>query len=49
MESIGTKTDFLYFVRMALQDNIAWKSLAMILKDYAPTLDDTKEVTSILL
>ena len=45
----GTKTDFSYFVRMALQDNLAWKSLAMILKDFAPTLIETREVISILL
>ena len=45
----GTKTDFSYFVRMALQDNLAWKSLAMILKDFAPTLIETREVIGILL
>ena len=45
----GTKTDFSYFVRMALQDSLAWKSLAMILKDLSPTLDETREVISILL
>ena len=45
----GTKTDFSYFIRMALQDNIAWKSLAMILKDLAPTLIETREVIFILL
>ena len=49
MESNVYKTDFSYFVRMALQDNMAWKSLAMILKDLAPTLHETREVISILL
>ena len=45
----GTKIDFSYFIRMALQDNMAWKTLAMILKDLTPTLDETREVISILL
>ena len=45
----GTKTDFSYFIRMAVQNNIAWKSLAMILKDLTPTLDETREVIGILL
>ena len=29
----GMKVDFSYFVRMALQNNMAWKKLAMILND----------------
>ena len=45
----GTNVDFSYFVRMALQNNMAWKTLAMILKDLAPTLNETREVISILL
>ena len=49
MESIVYKTDFSYFVRMALESNIPWKSLSMILKDLTPTLIETREVISILL
>ena len=52
MESIQykvTKIDFSYFVGMALQNNMAWKTLAIILKELAPTLDETREVVSILL
>ena len=49
MESNVYKTDFSYFVRMALQDNMAWKSLSMILKDLTPSLDETREVIVILL
>ena len=45
----GTKTDFSYFIRMALQDNMPWKTLTMLLKDLAPTLDGTREVIGILL
>ena len=45
----GTKIDFSYFVGMALQNNMAWKTLAIILKELAPTLDETREVVSILL
>ena len=45
----GTKTDFSYFVRMALQKNIPWESLAMILKDLTPTMDETRQVIGILL
>ena len=45
----GTKVDFSYFVRMALQNNMAWNTLAMILKDLAPTLNETREIICILL
>ena len=45
----GTKTDFSYFVRMALQKNIPWKSLSMILKDLAPTFHEAREIICILL
>ena len=49
MDSSVNKTDFSYFVRMALENNIPWKSLAMIFKDLTPTLDETREVISILV
>ena len=49
MESTVCKTDFSYFVRMAVQNNIPWESLAMILKDLTPSLNETREVISILL
>ena len=45
----GTKTDFSYFVRMALKDNMPWKTLTILLQDLAPTLKETREVISILL
>ena len=49
MESTVCKTDFSYFVRMAVQNNIPWESLEMILKDLTPSLNETREVISILL
>ena len=49
MESTVCKTDFSYFVRMALENQIPWKSLAMILKDLTPTLIETRGVICILL
>ena len=45
----GTKNDFSYFVDMALQNRMPWKTLASLLTDLAPTLNDTREVISILL
>ena len=38
-----------YFVKMALQNTISWTSLAIILKDLAPTIDEARDVISILL
>ena len=37
----GTKNDFSYFVDMALQNRMPWKTLASLLKDLAPTLNET--------
>ena len=48
-ECKGNKIDFSYFVGMTLQNDMAWKTLAIILKELAPTLDETREVVSILL
>ena len=45
----GNKTDFSYFINMALQDRMSWKTLRTLLNDVAPTLNETREVISILL
>ena len=45
----GNKTDFSYFVNMALQDRLPWKTLAMLFNDVAPTLNETREIISLLL
>ena len=45
----GTKTDFSYLVGMALQRRMTWKALEILLIDVAPTLNETREVISILL
>ena len=42
----GTKTDF---VRMALQYKMPKTTLTLILKDLAPTLNETREIICILL
>ena len=49
MESTIYKTDFSYFVRMALKNDMPWKTLAIILKELTPTLVETREVICILL
>ena len=43
MEPDTYKTDFSYFVRMALKNDMPWKTLAIILKDLSPTLIETRE------
>ena len=45
----GNKTDFSHFINMALQDRMPWKTLGMLLNDFAPTVNETREVISILL
>ena len=45
----GTVTEFSYYVSKALQNRMPWKSLAILLNDVAPTLNETREVISILL
>ena len=45
----GTKNAFSHFVEMALQNTMPWKTLAILLKDFAPTLDETREIINILL
>ena len=49
MELNVYKTDFSYFVRMALKNDMPWKTLAIILKELTPTLVETREVICILL
>ena len=41
--------DASYFVSKALQNSLPWTYLAMILKDLAPTVDEARDVISILL
>ena len=41
--------DASYFVGMALQKSMTWNTLATVLKDFASTLDEAKEIISILL
>ena len=45
----GNKTDFSYFVNMALEDRLPWKTFTMLLNDVAPTLNETREIISLLL
>ena len=45
----GSKTDFSYLVGMSLQRRMPWGTLASLLKDLAPTLEETRDVISILL
>ena len=45
----GNKTDFSHFINMALQDRMPWKNLGVLLNYFAPTLDETREIISILL
>ena len=41
----GTRNDFSYFVDMALQNRMPWKTLASLLTDLAPTLNETREMS----
>ena len=44
-----TKTDFQNFITMALRRKMSWKTLKILLIDVASSLDETREVISILL
>ena len=44
-----TKTHFSHFVLMTLQNKMPWKTLASLLTDLSPTLNETREIISILL
>ena len=45
----SNKNDFSYFVNMALRNTMPWTTLAIFLKDLAPTLNESREIISILL
>ena len=45
----GTRNDFSYFVKMALQNRMPWNVLAFNLNSLAPTLNETKEIIGILV
>ena len=45
----GTKNDFSYLVDMALQSRMPWNILALNFNTLAPTLNETREIISILL
>ena len=45
----STTTDFCYLIDMALQNKMPWNSLASLLKDLTPNLEDSHEVIAILL
>ena len=44
-----TKTDFCYFIDMALQNKMSWTMLSTLLKDLTRTSEDSRQVISILL
>ena len=46
---IGTSSDFILYLKMALQKRLPWKTLAIIFTDVAPTLSETREIITILL
>ena len=45
----GVKNDFSFYISMALQDRLPWKTLATIFNDVAPTLNETREIINMLL
>ena len=45
----GNKTDFSYLIGMALQNRMQWNILALLFQNLAPTLNETREIISILL
>ena len=47
--SQGTKPDFSNFVALTLENRMPWKTLNSLLFDLAPTLNETREIISILL
>ena len=44
-----TKVDFSYFVNLALQNKMPWNILALNFNSLAVTLNETREIISILL
>ena len=45
----GSKADFTYFITMALRKKMSWNTLKILLIDVASSLEETREVISILL
>ena len=45
----GTKPEFSHFVTLTLKNRMPWKTLSFLLKDLAPTLNETREIINILL
>ena len=43
------KVDFRYFISLALDKKISWRSMPSILEDFIPTLEKSKEVIGVLL
>ena len=44
-----TTVQFDYFISLALQNNLPWNSLTLILDDLTPTLSKSKDVVKVLL
>ena len=44
-----TTPDFSHFVALTLENRMQWKTLSFLLKDLAPSLNETREIISILL
>ena len=40
----GTEENFTYFISLALENKLPWKSLETILKDWTPTLPKAKKL-----
>ena len=45
----GIKNDFLYLLNMASQNRMSWNVLAFNFNSLAPSLNETREIISILL
>ena len=41
--------DFSHFVRLTLKNRMPWKTLGLLLKDLAPSLNETRGIICILL
>ena len=47
--SKGTRPDFSNFVALTLENRMPWKTLKSLMIDLAPSLNETREIISILL
>ena len=45
----GTKLNFRYFIKMALQKKISWETLVVFLDDLTPTLVQSKQAIEVLV